>query len=218
MLHRQQPPLKLRALPDPERAKPCVLVVDADASVTDLIALHLGTDFRVVGVTDPLEAMPAALREEPGLILCDIDMPGMRGDEVAFALSQDPDTAFIVPLHSDEFRCTPEGKLRVYRTRNGGGSWEPMTRGLPQKDAFETVVRDALGVDALDPAGVYFGTRSGKLFASRDSARSWQLVREGLPPVVCVKTAVVSAKNASARRGRTTRSRTRTRPRARRAA
>jgi CheY-like chemotaxis protein len=95
MLHRQQPPLKLRALPDPERAKPCVLVVDADASVTDLIALHLGTDFRVVGVTDPLEAMPAALREEPGLILCDIDMPGMRGDEVAFALSQDPDTAFI---------------------------------------------------------------------------------------------------------------------------
>jgi hypothetical protein len=133
---------------------------------------------------------------------------------------KDPDTAFIVPLHSDEFRCTPEGKLRVYRTSNGGGSWEAMTRGLPQKDAFETVVRDALGVDALDPAGVYFGTRSGKLFASRDSARSWQLIREGLPPVVCVKAAVVSAKSASARRGRTTRTRTRTRtrPRARRAA
>jgi hypothetical protein len=63
------------------------------------------------------------------------------------------------------------------------------------------VVRDAMGVDALDPAGVYFGTRSGKLFASRDSGRSWQLVHEGLPPVVCVKAAVVSARRAKARRG-----------------
>ncbi len=115
---------------------------------------------------------------------------------------KDPDIAFIVPLHSAEFRCTPEGKLRVYRTKNGGGSWEAMTRGLPQKDAFETVVRDGMGVDALDPAGVYFGTRSGKLFASRDSGRSWQLVREGLPPVVCVKAAVVAPKRASARRRR----------------
>ena len=113
---------------------------------------------------------------------------------------ENPDTVFIVPLHSDGFRCTPEGKLRVYRTKNGGRSWEAMTRGLPQKDAFETVVRDAMGLDSLDPAGVYFGTRSGKLFASRDSGRSWQLVHEGLPPVVCVKAAVVTARRAAARR------------------
>jgi photosystem II stability/assembly factor-like uncharacterized protein len=124
---------------------------------------------------------------------------------------EDPDTAFIVPLHSDEFRCTPEGKLRVYRTKNGGDSWEAQTRGLPQKDAFETVVRDAMGVDPLDPAGVYFGTRSGKLYASRDSGRSWQLLREGLPPVVCVKAAIVSGsrKPGSASRRRTVRSRRR---------
>jgi photosystem II stability/assembly factor-like uncharacterized protein len=113
---------------------------------------------------------------------------------------EDPDTVFIVPLHSDGFRCTPEGKLRVYRTKNGGRSWEAMTRGLPQKDAFETVVRDAMAVDSLDPAGVYFGTRSGKLFASRDSGKSWQLLREGLPPVVCVKAAVVTTRRAAARR------------------
>src|SRR5262249_36995589 len=81
---------------------------------------------------------------------------------------RDPDTAFIVPLHSDMFRCTPDGKLRVYRTTNGGRSWKGMTRGLPQKGALETVVRDAMSVDALDPAGVYFGTRSGRLYASRD--------------------------------------------------
>ncbi len=121
---------------------------------------------------------------------------------------RDPDTAFIVPLHSDQFRCTPDGKLRVYRTKDAGRSWQPMTRGLPQKDALETVVRDAMGVDAMDPAGVYFGTRSGKLFGSRDDGRSWELIREGLPPVVCVKAAVLEAPaRKAARKARPARSR-----------
>jgi hypothetical protein len=110
---------------------------------------------------------------------------------------RDPDTAFIVPLHSDQFRCTPDGKLRVYRTRDAGASWQALSRGLPQKDAFETVVRDAMAVDSLDPAGVYFGTRSGKLFASPNEGRGWELVREGLPPVVCVKAAVLPRRAAS---------------------
>jgi hypothetical protein len=104
---------------------------------------------------------------------------------------RDPETAWIVPLESDEFRCTPEGKLRVYRTRNGGKLWKAMSRGLPQKDALETVVRDALAVDSLDPAGVYFGTRSGKLFGSADEGKSWSTLTDGLPPIVAVKTATV---------------------------
>ena len=104
----------------------------------------------------------------------------------------DPDTAYIVPLESDGFRCTPEAKLRVYRTRDAGASWQPLTEGLPQEGAWETVLRDALDVDALDAAGVYFGTRSGKVFASADAGDSWSLVREGLPPVVCVKAAVLA--------------------------
>jgi CheY-like chemotaxis protein len=99
MPSRPPPPLQLRSLPDPQRAKPCVLVVDDDDAVTDLIALRLGPDFRVVGVNDPAEAVEAAVREQPGLILCDIEMPGLRGDEVAFALSQDPDTAPIPLLY-----------------------------------------------------------------------------------------------------------------------
>jgi photosystem II stability/assembly factor-like uncharacterized protein len=103
----------------------------------------------------------------------------------------DPDTVYIVPLESDEFRCTPEGRLRVYRTRDAGKSWQPLTRGLPQKDALETVLRDALATDRFEKAGVYFGTRSGKLFASRDAGTSWTQVADGLPPVVCVKAAVV---------------------------
>jgi photosystem II stability/assembly factor-like uncharacterized protein len=103
----------------------------------------------------------------------------------------DPDTVYIVPLESDEFRCTPEGKLRVYRTRDGGKSWKALTRGLPQKEAFETVLRDALATDTQPKAGVYFGTRSGKLFGSADGGSSWKLIADGLPPVVCVKAAAV---------------------------
>ncbi len=103
----------------------------------------------------------------------------------------DPDVVYIVPLESDGFRATPEGKLRVYRTRDGGGSWEALTKGLPQKQAYETVLRDGMAADALDPAGVYFGTRSGKLFASPNGGASWGLVADGLPPIVCVKAAVI---------------------------
>jgi hypothetical protein len=104
---------------------------------------------------------------------------------------QDPDCAWIVPLEADVFRCTPEGKLRVYRTRDAGASWQPMTGGLPQKDAYETVLRDGLAVDPLGPAGVYFGTRSGKLFASADEGESWMSLADGLPPIVAVKAVIV---------------------------
>jgi hypothetical protein len=99
----------------------------------------------------------------------------------------DPDRVYIVPLESDTFRCPPEARLRVYRTKNGGRSWEPLTRGLPQRGAYETVLRDAMATDTLDPLGVYFGTRNGKLFASRDGGNSWRLAMDGLPPIVCVR-------------------------------
>lgn len=110
----------------------------------------------------------------------------------------DPETVYILPIESDQFRCTPEGKLRVYRTRNAGGSWEPLTRGLPQKNALETVLRDAMSADTLNPAGIYFGTRSGHLWGSRDGGASWALAASGLPPIVCVKAAVIG----EPRRGR----------------
>src|SRR5436853_3519316 len=95
----------------------------------------------------------------------------------------DPDCVYIVPMESDEFRCTPEGRLRVYRTRNAGESWEALTRGLPQKGAYETVLRDSMTTDSLEPAGVYFGTRSGQLYGSSDEGRTWKKMLDGLPPV-----------------------------------
>jgi photosystem II stability/assembly factor-like uncharacterized protein len=105
----------------------------------------------------------------------------------------DPDTVYIVPLESDQFRCTPEAKLRVYRTRNAGVSWEPLEKGLPQSNAYETVLRDALAADTFESAGIYFGTRSGKLFGSADDGATWTEIADGLPPVVCVKASVTAA-------------------------
>jgi photosystem II stability/assembly factor-like uncharacterized protein len=81
--------------------------------------------------------------------------------------------------------------LRVYRTRNAGGSWEALGCGLPAKGAYETVLRDAMSSDSLDPAGIYFGTRSGKLYGSRDEGKTWKKIVEGLPQILCVKAAVV---------------------------
>lgn len=105
---------------------------------------------------------------------------------------RNPDCVYIIPVESDEFRCSPEGRLRVYRTRNAGASWEALSRGLPQKGAYETVLRDGLTADSADPVGLYFGTRSGQVFASADEGKTWKKILEGLPPVVCVKTAVIA--------------------------
>ncbi len=122
------------------------------------------------------------------------DMAHGVPSDFGFAMAihpHDPDTVYIVPLESDQFRCPPGGKLRVYRTRNGGRSWQALTRGLPQKGVFDPVLRDALATDTLDPAGVYVGTRNGKLWGSRDGGSSWRLLADGLPSIVSVKTAVV---------------------------
>jgi len=115
--------------------------------------------------------------------------------DFGFAMEIDPhdaNTVYILPIESDEFRCTPEGKLRVYRTQNGGGSWAPLTEGLPQQDALETILRDNMNADANNPTGLYFGTRSGKIFGSIDGGDSWTMLKDGLPPVTCVKTAAIN--------------------------
>jgi photosystem II stability/assembly factor-like uncharacterized protein len=104
---------------------------------------------------------------------------------------REPDTVYIIPLESDEFRVVPEARLRVYRTRDAGESWQPLGEGLPQEDAFETVLRDGMASDGGDPAGIYFGTRLGKVFGSADAGDTWMQIVDALPPVVCVKAAVV---------------------------
>ena len=101
--------------------------------------------------------------------------------------SNEPDTIYVVPIKSDSEHFVHDGKLRVYRSRTGGNEWEPMTKGLPQKDCYVNVLRDAMAVDALEPCGVYFGTSGGQVYASADAGDNWAPIVRDLPPVLSVE-------------------------------
>jgi photosystem II stability/assembly factor-like uncharacterized protein len=94
---------------------------------------------------------------------------------------------FIVPLDSDGVRYTCEGKLRVYRSRDEGDSWQACTEGLPQENAYEVILRDAVASDARADSGIYFGTKNGKLYESQDAGDTWSLIADSLPEIYCVK-------------------------------
>ena len=101
--------------------------------------------------------------------------------------SNEPDTVYVVPITSDSHHFVSEGKLRVYRSKTGGDDWEALTNGLPQKDCYVNVLRDAMTVDQLDPCGVYFGTSGGQVYASADGGDSWDAIVRDLPPVLSVE-------------------------------
>jgi hypothetical protein len=98
-----------------------------------------------------------------------------------------PETAYVVPLESDIYRCTSQGRCRVYRTTDGGFSWEALADGLPGTNAYLTVLRDAFSVGSEPPYPLVFGSKSGHVFASMDSGDSWRLVASYLPPILCVR-------------------------------
>jgi photosystem II stability/assembly factor-like uncharacterized protein len=98
-----------------------------------------------------------------------------------------PETLYVVPITSDSLHFPPEGKLRVYRSRTGGNQWEPLTRGLPQRDCYVNVLRDAMAVDQLDDCGVYFGTTGGQVYASADAGDNWTPIVRDLPAVLSVE-------------------------------
>ncbi len=118
------------------------------------------------------------------------DLPSTFGFPVVVDPNR-PGTAYVLPLTSDGFRCAAEGRLRVYRTTDGGGTWQALTHGLPQDNAFVSVLRDGFTADALDPTGLYLGTRTGEVFASADAGEAWSELARHLPPVLCVKAAVL---------------------------
>jgi photosystem II stability/assembly factor-like uncharacterized protein len=101
--------------------------------------------------------------------------------------AHEPDTIYVVPIKSDSEHYVPEGKLRVYRSRTGGHEWEALTDGLPQRDCYVNVLRDAMAVDALDPCGVYFGTSGGQVYVSADAGDHWSAIVRDLPPVLSVE-------------------------------
>jgi photosystem II stability/assembly factor-like uncharacterized protein len=101
--------------------------------------------------------------------------------------AHEPETVFVVPIKSDSEHFPPDGKLRVYRSRAGGNEWEALTKGLPQKDCYVNVLRQALTVDMLEPCGVYFGTTGGQVYASNDAGDHWTAIVRDLPAVLSVE-------------------------------
>jgi photosystem II stability/assembly factor-like uncharacterized protein len=101
--------------------------------------------------------------------------------------ANEPETVYVIPITSDSLHYVPDGKLRVYRSRTGGNEWEALTNGLPQKDCYVNVLRDAMAVDDLDPCGVYFGTSGGQVYASADAGDSWSSIVRDLPAVLSVE-------------------------------
>jgi photosystem II stability/assembly factor-like uncharacterized protein len=106
--------------------------------------------------------------------------------------THEPETIYVVPIKSDSEHYPPDGKLRVYRSRSGGNEWEALTKGLPQRDCYVNVLRDAMAVDSLDQCGIYFGTTGGQVYASADAGDTWAPIVRDLPPVVSVEVQTLS--------------------------
>jgi len=118
------------------------------------------------------------------------EVSGNLPTDFGFAIdvhAHEPETIYVVPIKSDGEHFVPEGKLRVYRSRAGGNEWEALTKGLPQKDCYVNVLRDAMAVDTLDKCGIYFGTSGGQVYASADAGDSWNPIVRDLPAVLSVE-------------------------------
>src|SRR5437899_1057218 len=118
------------------------------------------------------------------------EVSGNLPTDFGFAIdvhAHEPETIYVVPIKSDSEHFVHEGKLRVYRSRTGGNEWEALTKGLPQKDCYVNVLRDAMAVDSLDKCGIYFGTTGGQVYASADAGDSWNPIVRDLPAVLSVE-------------------------------
>ena len=101
--------------------------------------------------------------------------------------AHEPETVYVVPIKNDSEHFPPDGRLRVYRSRTGGNEWEALTSGLPQRDCYVNVLREAMAVDSLDSCGVYFGTTGGQVYASADAGDNWSPIVHDLPAVLSVE-------------------------------
>ncbi len=112
-------------------------------------------------------------------------LPSRFGFALAVPADED-ETLFTVPIISPAQRFVPDGKLRVARSRDGGKNWELLGKGLPQENAFDLIVREAMTSDDCSPAGIYFGTQNGAVYYTRNGGDSWHLLADHLPPVYSV--------------------------------
>ena len=118
------------------------------------------------------------------------DIGGDLPTDFGFAIdvhAHEPETVYVLPITSDYFHVVHDGALRVFRSRTGGGEWEPLSRGLPQEHCYVNVLRDAMAVDQLEVCGIYFGTTGGQVYCSPDGGDNWEAIVRDLPAVLSVE-------------------------------
>jgi len=102
-----------------------------------------------------------------------------------------PGTVYVVPAKDAQFRFSPDGRFNVWRSRNGGRTWQRLTKGLPQQNAYLLAMRDAACADTCEEAGIYVATTTGEIYYSRNGGDSWEAMPTNLPPVLSLEAAVV---------------------------
>ena len=112
------------------------------------------------------------------------NLPSRFGFPIAVDANE-PGRAYVAPLEGDFSRIPPSGHFAIWGTDNSGKEWFKLDEGLPSM-SYYTVLRDGMVADQEDPCGLYFGTTTGQLYASRDQGNSWQNLSDWLPPVFSV--------------------------------
>jgi len=123
------------------------------------------------------------------------EVSGNLPTDFGFAIdvhAHEPETIYVVPIKSDSEHFPLDGKLRVYRSRMGGNEWEELAKGLPERNCYVNVLRDAMAVDSLDKCGIYFGTTGGQVYVSPDAGDNWAPIVRDLPPVLSVEVQTLS--------------------------
>ncbi|HEY7791501.1 MAG TPA: hypothetical protein VIC33_13365 [Vicinamibacterales bacterium] len=118
------------------------------------------------------------------------EVSGNLPTDFGFAIdvhAHEPETIYVVPIKSDSEHYPMDGKLRVYRSRGGGNDWEELSKGLPERDCYVNVLRNAMAVDSLDTCGIYFGTTGGQVYASTNAGDTWAPIVRDLPAVLSVE-------------------------------
>ncbi len=139
--------------------------------------------------------------ERPGIGVLRSDDHGLTWRSIAKGLPSDfgfpivvhphdPDTVYVHPLEGPT-RASIGGAPAVWRSEDGGGSWKRLARGFPKKDTYLTVQRDGMTIDTLQAPALYFGTTTGQLWMGKDGGEDWSCLFDSLPPIHCVKVAVI---------------------------